>query len=151
MPGSRRDRLALIAILVLAAALRLYGLPHGLPFVYNPDEANIMARALSVARNPDPGYYLYPSFFFYFLYAAMGALFVFGRITGRYESLAAFEARFFEDPTDFYIAGRLVVVFFALATLLLLERLVSKHFGKLAARSAAFFGAVAYFHVRDSH
>jgi Dolichyl-phosphate-mannose-protein mannosyltransferase len=150
MPASR-DRRWLPAILLLAAALRLYGIGHGLPFVYNPDEANIMARALSVARSLDPEYYLYPSFFFYFLFAVMGGLFVVGRVLGRYDDLSAFEARFFEDPTDFYLAGRLVVVLFALATIVLVERLVSKHFGKLAGGAAAFFTAVAYFHARDSH
>jgi 4-amino-4-deoxy-L-arabinose transferase-like glycosyltransferase len=146
-----RDRGWLFAILLLAASLRLYGIGHGLPFVYNPDEANIMARALSVARSLDPEYYLYPSFFFYFLFAVMGGLFLAGRMFGRYASLAAFEARFFEDPTDFYFAGRLVVVLLALATILLLERLASRHFGRLAGRAAAFFAAVAYFHARDSH
>jgi len=146
-----RERGWLFAILLLAAALRLYGIGHGLPFVYNPDEANIMARALSVARSLDPEYYLYPSFFFYFLFAVMGCLFVVGRILGRYGDLSAFEARFFEDPADFYLAGRLSVVLLALATIVILERLVSKHFGKVAGRAAAFFTAVAYFHARDSH
>jgi len=146
-----RDRGGLFAILLLAAALRLYGIGHGLPFVYNPDEANIMARALSVARSLDPEYYLYPSFFFYFVFAVMGGLFVVGRILGRYGDLSAFEARFFEDPADFYLAGRLSVVLLALATIVILERLVSKHFGKVAGRAAAFFTAVAYFHARDSH
>lgn len=147
----RADRLWLAAILLLAAGLRLYGVGHDLPFVYNPDEANIMARALSVARGLDPQYYLYPSFFFYFLFAVMGGLFVGGRLLGRYQSLGAFEARFFEDPTDFYLAGRLVNVLLALSTIVVLERLASKHFGKLAGRAAALFTAVAYFHVRDSH
>ncbi len=146
-----RDRGWLPGILLLAAALRLYGIGHGLPFVYNPDEANILARALSVARSLDPEYYLYPSFFFYLIFAVMGGLFVAGSLLGRYESLAAFEARFFEDPTDFYVAGRVLVVVLALATIVLLERLVSKHFGKTAGRASAFFTAVAYFHARDSH
>jgi Dolichyl-phosphate-mannose-protein mannosyltransferase len=146
-----RDRAWLAAILLLGSGLRLYGLGHSLPFVYNPDEANIMARALSVARGLDPEYYLYPSFFFYLLFGVMGVLFVVGRLVGRYESLAAFQARFFQDPTDFYLAGRITSVVFALATLVLLERLASKHFGKTAGRAAALFAAVAYFHVRDSH
>jgi Dolichyl-phosphate-mannose-protein mannosyltransferase len=146
-----RDRGWLVAILLLAASLRLYGIGHGLPFVYNPDEANILARALSVARSFDPEYYLYPSFFFYFLFALMGGLFAVGRLLGRYDSLAAFEARFFEDPTDFYLTGRIAVVLFALATIVLLERVLSKHFGKTAGRSAALFTAVAYVHARDSH
>ena len=127
-----RDRGWLVAILVLAAALRLYGIGQDLPFVYNPDEANIMARALSVARNLDPQYYLYPSFYFYFLFALMGGLFVSGRALGRYPSLAAFQARFFEDPTDFYLAGRLAVVALALLTIVLTERLASRLFGRSA-------------------
>ncbi|HEY7817957.1 MAG TPA: glycosyltransferase family 39 protein, partial [Vicinamibacteria bacterium] len=146
-----RDRGWLPGILLLAAALRLYGIGHGLPFVYNPDEANILARALSVARSLDPEYYLYPSFFFYLLFGLMGGLFVAGRVLGRYESLSAFEARFFEDPTDFYLTGRVAVVLVALATIVLLERLTSKQFGKTAGRAAAFFTAVAYVHARDSH
>jgi hypothetical protein len=150
MPASR-DRGWLAAILLLAAALRLYGIGHGLPFVYNPDEVNIMARALSIAQGPDPGYYVYPSFFFYYLFVLMGGLFVAGRLLGSYGSLSDFQTRFFEDPTDFYFAGRLAGVALALATVVLVSRLVSKHFGVVAGRAAGFFVAVAYFHVRDSH
>ena len=60
------------AALLLALILRVIGLGHGLPFVYNPDEINIMSRALSVAQDPNPHYFLYPSFFFYFVFAVMG-------------------------------------------------------------------------------
>ena len=141
----------LLAVLVVAAVLRLYGLDHGLPFVYNPDEANIMARSLAVARGLDPGYYLYPSFFFYFLFGVMGALYVVGRAVGRYGSLGAFQERFFTDPTDFYLAGRLVGVAAALATIVLTYHLAAKHFGRTAARASALFVAVAYFNVRDAH
>ena len=142
---------SLAAILVLAAGLRIYGLEHGLPHVYNPDEVNIMARALSIARDPNPHYFLYPNFFFFLLFGVMGGLFVVGRLVGRYGNVAAFEARFFEDPSDFYLAGRLFGVLCALATIVLTYRLAAKHFGRTAARAAALFMAVAYFHVRDSH
>ena len=141
----------LAAILALAAGLRLYGLGHGLPHVYNPDEVNIMARALSIARDPNPHYFLYPNFFFFLLFGVMGGLFVVGRVLGRYGSLGAFEARFFEDPTDFYLVGRGLGVLSALATIVLGYRLASRHFGRTAGRAAALFMAVAYFHVRDSH
>ena len=141
----------LLATLGIAAALRLYGIDHGLPFVYNPDEVNIMARALSVARGLDPGYYLYPSFFFYFLFAVMGGMYVVGRGVGRYESVSDFQARFFTDPTDFFVVGRLVGVVCALATVVLTYRLADKHFGRTAARASAVFVAVAFFHVRDAH
>ena len=141
----------LAAVLVVAAGLRIYGLGHGLPHVYNPDEANIMARALSIAQDPNPHYFLYPNFFFFLLFGVMGGLFVVGRLAGRYPSLSAFEARFFEDPTDFYLAGRWLGVLCALGTIVLSYRLAAKHFGRTAARAAALFMAVAYFHVRDSH
>ncbi len=141
----------LVVVLALAAVLRLYGIDHGLPFVYNPDEANIMARSLAVARGLDPEYYLYPSFFFYFLFAVMGGLYVFGWVHGGYENVAAFQARFFEDPTEFYLVGRLIGVVAALATIVVTYGLVLKHFGRTAARAASVFIAVAYFHVRDAH
>ncbi len=145
-----RDPVLIVAVFV-AAALRLYGIDHGLPFVYNPDEVNIMARALSVAQGLDPHYYLYPSFFFYFVFAVMGGLYVFGWLHGDYANVAAFQARFFEDPTAFYLGARLIGVAAALGTVVLTYRLVDKHFGRTAARAASLFIAVAYFHVRDSH
>jgi hypothetical protein len=141
----------LAAILLLAAGLRIYGLGHGLPHVYNPDEVNIMARALSIAREPNPHYFLYPNFFFFFLFGVMGGLFVVGSVVGRYETLSAFEARFFQDPTDFYLAGRWLGVVAALATIVFTYRLAARHFGRTVARAAALFIAVAFFHVRDSH
>ena len=141
----------LYAAILLALVLRLVGLGHGLPFVYNPDEVNIMARALSVARDLNPHYFLYPSFFFYFIFGVMGGLFVVGRLVGWYDNLGDFESRFFEDPTHFYLAGRLVGVVAAAGTIVLTYHLAYRHFGRIVARASAFFLAVAYFHVRDAH
>lgn len=141
----------LAAALLLALVLRVAGLGHGLPFVYNPDEVNIMSRALSVAQDPNPHYFLYPSFFFYLLFAVMAGLFVLGRMGGRYSDLEHFTARFFEDPTAFYLAGRAVGAVSALATIVLTYHLAERHFGKVVARAASFLLAVAYFHVRDAH
>ena len=56
-------RIALAAILVLAAALRLVGVRYGLPLsVLNPDESNIVPRAWRMGHGHlDPGWYDYPS------------------------------------------------------------------------------------------
>jgi hypothetical protein len=150
LPGLFRDPL-LIAALAVGAGLRFYALGHGLPFVYNPDEANIMARSVALARDLDPHYYLYPSFFFYLLFAAIGALYTAGRLAGRYPDRAWFESRFFEDPTDFYLAGRAVSVVAGLAAIVLTYRLTERRFGRTGARAAAVFLAAAYVHVRDAH
>ncbi len=150
MAPPKRD-LWLLAILGLALALRLYGIGQDLPQVYNPDEANIMARALSIARDPNPHYFLYPSFFFYALFASLGGLFVLGFVAGRYPSIAAFERGFFQDPSAFYLAGRALVVAAALGTMVLTYRLAARRFGRAAGLAAAFFLAICYVHVRDSH
>ena len=57
----------------MALALRLYGLRYGLPAVYNPDEVAIMSRALAFAKGDlNPHNFLYPSFYFYALFAWEG-------------------------------------------------------------------------------
>ena len=55
--------IALAAILVLAASLRLVGIRYGLPLtVLNPDEGNIVPRAWRMGHGHlDPGWYDYPS------------------------------------------------------------------------------------------
>ena len=127
----------LLAVLVVAAVLRLYGLDHGLPFVYNPDEANIMARSLAVARGLDPGYYLYPSFFFYFLFGVMGALYVVAVRSAATAVSARFRSGFLPTLQTFTSPGRLVGVAAALATIVLTYHLAAKHFGRTAGRASA--------------
>jgi 4-amino-4-deoxy-L-arabinose transferase-like glycosyltransferase len=63
----RGSALALGALLVLAAALRLPGLAYGLPFpLLNPDERSIVPRAWELVHGGglDPGWYDYPSLLF---------------------------------------------------------------------------------------
>ena len=60
-------------VICLALALRVVGLQYGLPAVYNPDEVAIMARALSFAKGTlNPHNFLYPTFYFYVLFAWVG-------------------------------------------------------------------------------
>ena len=69
----------LAAILLLAAALRAYGLDFGLPAVYNMDEVAITSRALGFAKGDlNPHNFLYPTFFFYVLFGWLGASFARG-------------------------------------------------------------------------
>ena len=97
-----------IAVLVAAAlALRASALDFGLPAVYNPDEIAIMSRALAFAKGDlNPHNFLYPTFFFYALFAWIGGYFVLARITGNVASLSALQQRFFIDPSGIYLAGR---------------------------------------------
>ena len=148
--------IALAAIGVLAAALRLLGITFGLPAVYNPDEIAIMSRSLAFAKGDlNPHNFLYPTFYFYVLFAWVGASFVVTWLLGIVPSLAAFQAQFFTDPTNIYLAGRLLGVTCGVATVLLTyalgARLAGAHAGRAAGLAAALFLAVSPTHVRDSH
>ena len=66
-PRPERRFLGLVALLALAAALRVPGLRYGLPFpLLNPDEESIVPRAWAMAHEGrvDPGWYDYPSLLF---------------------------------------------------------------------------------------
>jgi hypothetical protein len=142
----------LAAILAVAAVLRLLGIEHGLPAVYNPDEISIMARALAFAKGDfNPHNFLYPTFYFYVLFGWVGAYFVAGWLAGAIPSLAAFQRQFFVDPSGVYLAGRLLSVACGVATVALVAALARRTHGRLAAWSAALFMAAAPFAVQDAH
>ena len=144
------------AVLVGACAgglvLRLIGLQYGLPHVYNPDEAAIMTRALSFGKGTlNPGNFLYPTLFFYLLFAWVGGYLALVWISGRVRSLAELQLLYFTDPTGIYTAGRLLGVVAGTATIAGVYRLVQQVADSRAAAAAAIFMATAPLHVRDSH
>lgn len=66
--SDRRVRVALAAILLLAAALRLVGVRYGLPYpLLNPDEGSIVPRAWRMVHGGglDPAWFDYPSLLMY--------------------------------------------------------------------------------------
>ncbi len=152
MTASARTGLLLLAICGVALALRVIGLKYGLPDVYNPDEIAIMTRALSFGQGTlNPHNFLYPTFYFYVLFAWVGVYLAFVWITGRVESLAALQRLFFSNPTGIYTAGRALGVAAGTATVLLVQRLGSRILDERIGFAAAMFLAVAPLHVRDSH
>src|SRR5213079_2750747 len=107
----------LSAVVGLALALRVIGLRYGLPAVYNPDEIAIMSRALAFAKGDlNPHNFLYPTFYFYVLFAWVGGWFAVSWVTGAVSSLGAFQTQFFLDPSGVYHAGRVLGVTCGVAT-----------------------------------
>ncbi|MEO8070501.1 MAG: glycosyltransferase family 39 protein [Acidobacteriota bacterium] len=144
--------IALAAIVIGGIVLRVVGLGYGLPAIYNPDEVAIMNRALGFARGDlNPHNFLYPTFYFYALFAWECAWFLLGRVIGVFASLADFERGFFVDPSLIYLAGRALSVACGAATLLATWRLGTRLFGRDAGLAAAALLAVAPLAVRDAH
>jgi 4-amino-4-deoxy-L-arabinose transferase-like glycosyltransferase len=122
--------LALVAVLGLAAGLRLVGVRNGLPFpLLNPDERNIVPRAWSMVHGggADPGWFDYPSLVMYLL--------------------APFQA-WHDDPS--YLTGRLVVVAFGVAGVAAAWWLGNRAYGTVAGFVAAAATAVETTHVAYS-
>ena len=98
-------------LLILAVALvaRLVGLRYGLPAVYNPDEVAIMSRTLAFAKGDlNPHNFLYPTFYFYALFAWEGLTAALAVAVRAVDSFGAFQREFFMDPTRVFVAGRLL-------------------------------------------
>lgn len=136
----------------VALALRLYGLRYGLPAVYNPDEVAIMSRALAFAKGDlNPHNFLYPSFYFYVLFAWEGLTAVLAVATRAVDSFGAFQREFFVDPTRVFVAGRLLSALLGTATAIATGLLGARLPLHIVGPIAALLVAVAPLHVLNSH
>ncbi len=142
----------LAAIAALALTLRLWAVNWGLPDVLHPDEPYILNRALGFAKGDlSPHNFLYPTLYFYLLFAWEAAFFVVGRLAGLYGSLAAFEREYFVDPSHLMVAGRTLTALFGVATIIAVCQLGTRLFDRRTGLGAALLLAVAPFAVRDAH
>jgi hypothetical protein len=122
--------LAVGALLVLAFALRIWGVDHGLPYAYNADEnAHFVTRAIGMfGHGWDPQYYVNPPAYTYLAHLLLGAWY-----GGRSGVASAFAA----DPTQIWVLTRiLAAVLGTLAvwlTYLAGTRFVDRRVGLLAA------------------
>src|SRR5919199_1329027 len=96
------SRLALPLILVVALGLRLWGIRHGLPYVYNPDEnAHFVPRAIGMfGHSLDPQYFVNPPAFTYLLHLAFWA---------RWGTREAVGDAFAADPGSAFALARVLV------------------------------------------
>jgi hypothetical protein len=148
----KRRQLLLLAICVLALGLRLLALGYGLPATYNPDETPIMNRALAFAKGDlNPHNFLYPSLYFYALFAWEVLFFAAGRVAGLYDSVDAFQREFFTNPSRLFLAGRALTALFGVAAVPALYMFGKRLYGYAAGLVAAAFLAVAPVAVRDAH
>jgi hypothetical protein len=141
------DKLALIFILLIAAALRFWGIDFGLPGRFRPDEEFLVNAAIGIARGElDPNFYIYPSFSFYILAIVF-------RLQMFIEYLLGFSSGddIFNNISKAHLIGRYVSAFFGVSSILLIYRLGSKIKGYDLGLMSALMLALSYGHVRDSH
>jgi len=110
--------LLLLAVLCLAAFLRLWGIDYGLPHQYLHDENVEVVRALrlgagqydwSFDRAQRGGY-------FYILFLEYGFYFLGLWIAGKVQGAGDFALHFVQNPAPFFFMGRLTTALFGTAT-----------------------------------
>ncbi len=133
-PRGRAETLALLAVLLLAAGLRLWGLLHDLPFSYYGDELHFMKRSMALGTGDlNPHWFHKPAFLMYVLAFCYGLDYAAGAATGRFESTAELGAHFLFAPAEFLLIGRLVVCACGIATVWVVYRLARRAYGSAAA------------------
>ena len=152
-PLHRQTRLALGAILSVAAALRIYGIGFGLPYTQaRPDETIVIDVALRFLSGiPSPRFYDYPTFFMFVETLMYGAYGLMGIALGWFESFDGFLRSWPTHWSPFFLMTRSLSVVSGVLSVWLVARIARVLGGDTAALAASALLAVAFLHVRDSH
>ena len=136
-------------LLLAAFLLRATGISFGLN---HPDEHLIINHALAFGNGDlNPHMFYFPTLFLYLLFAVFGGFYAAGRISGHFLNPDQFLQFFLQSPETFYILGRLVSVFFGVATVYVIYCLGREFRSRAVGVWSALFLAVNFLHVRDSH
>lgn len=154
-----RDRLSrplatgiLVAILLLAAVLRLWALGFGLPGQYNPDENFLVLHALRFGTGDlNPHWFLYPTLWMYCLFGLYGGYFLAGLAIGRFEAPFDLSVEYFTDPTLIFFLGRLASALSGVGVVALTYLLGAGLFGRRVGLLGAAFVAIEPFSIESSH
>ena len=142
--GERRWLLAVAGIVLGALALRLWGIRHGLPYVYNADEnAHFVPRAVGMfGHSFNPGYFVNPPAYTYLLHVVFDLRF--GGRAGVGEAMAA-------DRTTVFETARIVAAVLGTGAVALLAWAGRRLTGGAAGLIAGALLAVAFLPVHYSH
>ena len=146
--------LAIIAVIILAAALRIWGIGWGLPtaqhfFSYHPDETIVLLSAMKVnffAGQFDPGFYNYGSLYIFLVSLSVLMSVGFGLINLPSGDIFSAIGEF----AKLYMAGRVVALALGIATVYLVYLLGKRAYGRGVGLLAALFMAVMPLHVMHS-
>jgi len=142
------DRWAPAALVLLALALRLYGIQAGLPQVYEEAYPFKMAWPMwgwGPGRGLDlnPHWFRYPGLTLDLQFLGQGALYLFLRATGAVHSTVDFRILQQVDKTPFYLVGRSITAVLGALTVLPVYALARRVAGTGAAIAAALLVALS--------
>jgi len=143
---SIRLKIAMMAVLVLAAALRLRHIDFGLPALNDPDELMFEMGAIRMLRTGtlNPGWFGHPATTTMYVLALVDLIvFGVGYVTGHFASPTAFADAVFADPTLVILPGRIVMAAFGVLSVWLTMRLADELLDRKVALGAGLVLAVS--------
>ncbi len=147
-----RRNVAVLVLIAVSLAIRLWGVNHGLPSSYYSDERHFINRAMGFGTGDlNPHWFHKPALYMYLLFFEYGLFFLVGKITGMFGTIHDFARLYVNNPSSFLIIGRVTTALFGTATVLLIYKLGKKMYGSGIAFIAACFLAFTFAHVKCSH
>jgi len=139
-------RFGLAFALIVAALLRFWALPQGVPFSVQVDEPEVLLRAVRMMKTSDfnPHFFDYPTLYMYLQAMVAMMRFLVGAMQGKWAALSQ------APPEAFYVWGRAVTAAMGTATIWVVYR-AGMRLGQRKALLAAGMFAVMPLHVRESH
>jgi hypothetical protein len=149
---SRRERIAFVVIVLIAAALRFWALDLGLPHLMTrPDEEVILFQAGSPAEGKfDLQYGIYPSAYIYltWLWGEVGLRAL--RLVGLFPS-GNYTTLLLRHPAQILLLDRALSAVAGVLTVVLLIVFARRNLGRCTALLAGALLATDFIHARDSH
>jgi len=148
-----RPRQLLPAVLLIALAVRVWGLGFGLPYVVaRPDETEVAGPAVGfLSGDLRPPFFQWPTLFTYTVAASYAGYFFVTKPLTNYASLAAFAESRRQSIAPFLYISRSLSVVMGVLTVWWVFAICRRVFDDMVAIVAALFLSVAFLHVRDSH
>ncbi len=143
--------LALGGVLAGALVLRLWGIKHGLPYVYNVDEAsNFVPTAVSYyfTDSYNPHYFINPPAFSYLLHVVLGTWFGGGWPFGAGADVGS---AFAADPTAVFVVARVTSALLGTAAAAFVYLTAARLYDRRVGVLAALVMSVAFLPVFYSH
>ena len=143
---SIRLKIIVVAVLFVAAALRLQHIDFGLPALNDPDELMFEMGAIRILRTGtlNPGWFGHPATTTMYVLALVDLIvFAAGYVSGHFASPTAFADAVFADPTLVILPGRIVMAAFGVLSVWLTMRLADELLDRKVALGAGLVLAVS--------